>query len=101
MFVKGLGYRVACVAHDGDEIVQLVLGDSIRPNLILMDYRMPTMNGMQAAGKILHVRPEIKIVIATADDSVRQDAISAGLFFIVKPFSMSALAKTLEVALDH
>ena len=100
-FVNGLGYRVACVAHDGDEIVQLVLKDSIRPDLILMDYRMPTMNGIQAAGKILHVRPGIKIVIATADDSVRQDAISAGLFFMLKPFSISALAKTLVVALGH
>jgi CheY-like chemotaxis protein len=99
--VKGLGYHLACVANDGDEIVQLVLEDSIHPDLILMDYRMPTMNGMQAAGKILRVRPEIKIIIDTGDDSVRQDAISAGLFFMLKPFSISALAKTIEEAIGH
>jgi CheY-like chemotaxis protein len=99
--VKGLGYHVACVAHDGDEIVQLVLEDSINPDLILMDYRMPTMNGMQAAERILRVRPEIKIIIATADDTVRKSAISAGLFIIQKPFSISALAKTIKDALGH
>ena len=99
MLVKSLGYHAECVAYDGDEIVQLVLEDSIHPDLILMDYRMPTMNGMQAAERILRVRPEMKIIIATADDSVRRDAISAGLFFIQKPFSISALAKTIEEAL--
>jgi CheY-like chemotaxis protein len=99
--VKSLGYHAACVAHDGDEIVKLVLEDSIYPDLILMDYRMPTMNGIQAAEKILQVRPEIKIIIATADDSVRQDAISLGLFFIQKPFSKLVLGKTIEDALGH
>jgi CheY-like chemotaxis protein len=106
MLVKRLGYHVACVAHDGDEIVQAVLEDSTHLDLILMDYRMPTMNGMQAAEKILRVRPEIKIIIATADESVierdpgEQDVISAGLFFLQKPFSTSALAKTIEDALS-
>jgi len=106
MLVKRLGYHVACVAHDGDEIVQAVLEGSTHPDLILMDYRMPTMNGMQAAEKILRVRPEIKIVIVTADDSVKerdpgeQSIISAGLFFLQKPFPTSALAKTIEDALS-
>jgi len=101
MLVKRLGYHVACVAHDGDEIVQLVLEDSAHPDLILMDYRMPTMNGMQAAEKILRMRPEIKVIIATADQSVRRDVISAGLFLLQKPFSISAVAKTIEEALGY
>jgi CheY-like chemotaxis protein len=106
MLVKRLGYHVACVAHDGDEIVQAVLEGSTHPDLILMDYRMPTMNGMQAAEKILRVRPKIKIIIATADDSVKerdpgeQSIISAGLYFLQKPFSISALVKTIEDALS-
>lgn len=101
MLVKRMGYHPACVAHDGDEIVRFVLEDSIQPDLILMDYRMPRMNGMQAAERILRVRPQTKIIIATADDSVRRDAISAGLFFIQKPFSISALARAIEEALSE
>ena len=100
MLVKSLGHHPEFVAHEGNEIVQAVLEDSIHPDLILMDYRMPTMNGMQAAEKILRVRPEIKIIIATADESVKRDVISAGLFFIQKPFSISALANTMEEALS-
>jgi DNA-binding NtrC family response regulator len=100
IMIKRLGYHAACVAHDGDEIAQAVLEDSIHPDLILMDYRMPTINGMQAAEKILSVRPEIKVIIATADDSVKQDAISAGLFFLQKPFSIAALANAINDALS-
>jgi DNA-binding NtrC family response regulator len=100
ILIKSLGYHAECVAHDGDEIVQAVMEDSIHPDLIVMDYRMPTMNGMQAAEKILRVRPEIKIIIATADESVRRDAIAGGLFFIQKPFSISALANMIEEALN-
>jgi len=61
---------------------------------------------LQEAGKILEARPWIKIIIATADDSVKerdpgeQSIISAGLFFLQKPFSTSALAKTIEDALS-
>ena len=63
-----------------------VLEDSIHPDLILMDYRMPTMNGMQAAEKILRVRPEIKIIIATADDSVRTRCDFFGTFLHAETF---------------
>jgi len=62
---------------------------------------MPTMNGMQDAEMILRLRPEIKIIITTADDSIRRGATSAGLFFIQKPFSISALANTIQLALGN
>ncbi len=97
--VKSLGYRVEFVAHNGAEIVRAVSEDSIQPDLIIMDYRMPVMNGMQAAKEILRVSPDIKIILATADDSVTLDANSAGILFVQKPFSIRLLAKTLEDAL--
>jgi CheY-like chemotaxis protein len=101
MLVRSLGYRAECVAYDGDEIVQLVLEDSIHPDLILMDYRMPTMNGLQAAERIRRVRPEMKIIIATADDSVRRDVTAAGIYFLQKPFSISALSRMIEEAVGR
>jgi len=77
-----------------------VLEDIVHPDLILMDYRMPTMNGIRAAEKILRVTPEIKIIVITADDSVKQGVISAGLLFLQKPFSIAALTKTIQDALS-
>jgi DNA-binding NtrC family response regulator len=99
MLIKKLGYQEECVAHDGDKIVQFIVKDGLRPDLIIMDYRMPTMNGMHAAKKILQLLPKMRIIIASADDSVRNDAADSGMFFIQKPFSMSALANSIESAL--
>ena len=99
MVVAKLGHQMEFVAHDGDEIVQAVMDERIHHDLILMDYRMPTMNGMQAAEQILQVKPDVKIIIATADDLVRRDTDAAGLLFIQKPFSIRALAKIIDEAL--
>jgi CheY-like chemotaxis protein len=97
--LEHLGYRTL-MAGDGDEIVDQVLdAKEAAPDLILMDYRLPKTNGLEAAKAILRKRPIIKIIISTADDSVRRDAISAGMTFLQKPFSMDELASAIAESL--
>jgi CheY-like chemotaxis protein len=97
--VSRLGYQVEFVARDGDELVDAVSKGSIHPDVILMDYRMARMNGLEAAAKVLRIAPKTQIILDTADDLVRRDATSAGLFFLLKPFPTVALVKTIEDAL--
>jgi CheY-like chemotaxis protein len=99
MLIKNLGYREDFVADDGYKIVQAVLEEGVSPDLILMDYRMPVMNGLQAAERILKANPRMKIILTTADDSVMQDAKAAGVPFLRKPFTISALSKMMEETL--
>jgi len=96
LLIKNLGYRIDFVAHDGDEIVRAVSEKGIRPDLILMDYRMPILNGFQAAERIRQILPDVKIVVESADDTIKKEVISSGLYFIQKPFSMPTLAQTLR-----
>jgi len=99
--LEHLGYA-ALTANDGDEIVNQVLyGDEAAPDVILMDYRMPKMNGLEAAKRILRNRPGIKIIMSTADDSVKQEAISAGMTFLQKPFSLDELASAIGESLGE
>jgi CheY-like chemotaxis protein len=95
MLIRHLGYDIECIAHGGDEIVQAVM-DGKHPDVIIMDYRMPGMNGLQVAEMVLKEMPNVKITIASADDSIRQATLSAGLSFLPKPFSVSSLARLLE-----
>jgi CheY-like chemotaxis protein len=96
LLVKTLGYKTEFIGHDGKEIVDAVLGGRVSPGLIIMDYRMPTMNGIQAADTIRRVKSDTKIILATADDSVKGEAISPGLYYIQKPFSIQALKSIVE-----
>jgi CheY-like chemotaxis protein len=99
--LEHLGYRIL-TANDGDEIVDQVLhGHEAAPDVILMDYRMPKMNGLEAAKMILRVRPGVKIIMSTADDSVKQEAISAGMTFLQKPFSLDELANAIRESLGE
>jgi two-component system chemotaxis response regulator CheY len=99
--LEHLGYTTL-TANDGDEIVSQVLyGHEAAPDVILMDYRMPKMNGLDAAKKILRNRPGVKIIMSTADDSVKQEAISAGMTFLQKPFSLDELASAIRKSLGE
>lgn len=94
ILIRNLGHEVVFVARDGKEIVEAIQND-LAPDLILMDYRMPVMNGMQAAYKIRSTKPSVRIVIVSADDSIKDEVQSQGLVFLEKPFSIAMLAETV------
>ena len=70
--------EVVGTSGDGAEAVDMV-GDK-RPDLILMDLKMPVMNGVEATRQIRAKHPEVKILVLTtyADDEWVFDAIQAG-----------------------
>ena len=91
LMLARMGAQIECAASDGDEIVQAVKDGKAHPDVIIMDYRMPRMGGLEAAERIRQVAPSTRIVIATADDSAKQRVLTAGFEYIQKPFSMGEL----------
>lgn len=71
-------FEVVGVAHDGAEAVDVVA--ATRPDLVLMDLRMPIMNGIQATRKIREQFPMTRVLVLTTydDDEWVFDAIRAG-----------------------
>jgi CheY-like chemotaxis protein len=94
--LRRLGYLVEFVAHDGSEIVNAVAEGRVHPDVILMDYRMPMMNGLEASRNVLNNLPNVKIVIISADDSIKQAAHAAGLRFLQKPCRTASIALLLK-----
>ena len=70
--------EVVGIADDGDVAVEMVAKET--PDLVLMDLKMPIMNGVEATRQILTKYPEVKVLVLTTydDDEWVFDAIRAG-----------------------
>ncbi|MHA1489913.1 MAG: response regulator [Promethearchaeota archaeon] len=96
------GYNVTASARDGEEAVKLFKNFSNKPDVILMDHRMPIKNGLEAAKEILEINNKSIIIFASADKSIREEAISIGaMSFKDKPFTIERLVNNIEKALNR
>src|SRR5262245_53448392 len=92
------GHDVCAEARDGVEAVELA--DAERPELAILDVKMPRLDGIEAARKILDERP-IPIVMLTAygQDELVARAVEAGVFgYLVKPFREQDLLPAIRTA---
>jgi len=93
------GLRVVAIAGDGQTGVEAVLRE--RPDLVLMDIKMPVMDGLEAARQILAAyRVCIVMLTAYATEEYRQQAAELGACgYIVKPITAQTLLPQLQRAL--
>jgi len=84
-------------AKNGEEAVKMV--EEGQYDIVLMDIKMPVMDGLEATRKIKETHPDLPIVALTANafDSDRQLAFDAGCNdFLSKPVSSDACLKTIK-----
>ena len=95
----GLGYLVVGEAGDGVSVINL--SRELRPDLVLMDIKMPKLDGIQAA-KILTEEKIAPVLLLTAysDRELVERAKEAGVVnYIVKPFREAELLPAIEIAM--
>lgn len=91
------GYRVMGTAFDGEEAVRKYASSEEKPDVVIMDHRMPVMNGVEATKEILRMNPKQKIIFVSADVMVEKEAKEAGAVeFLPKPFRMDDLIEKME-----
>ena len=92
------GFDVCAEAKDGEEAVTLARAHE--PDLAILDVKMPHLDGIEAARRILDERP-IPIVMLTAygHDELVSRAVEVGVFgYLVKPFREQDLLPALHTA---
>lgn len=82
---------------DGFEAVNTIR-ENVEIDIVLMDIRLPRMNGFEAVAKIREINPELPVIIQTAYamDSTREEAEQLGCDFITKPIIIESLLNTLK-----
>jgi two-component system, response regulator PdtaR len=92
------GFEVCGEARDGEEAVELARAE--KPDLAVLDVKMPRLDGIEAARRIVAERP-IPIVMLTAygQDELVARAVEAGVFgYLVKPFRETDLLPAIQAA---
>ncbi len=94
-----LGFTVVAAVSNGKEAVKLVA--ELKPNLVIMDIKMPEMDGLEAAAAITASGP-IPIILITglSSEETASKAIEAGVFaYLVKPVTKKQLEPAIRLAL--
>jgi len=84
-------------ANDGEQAVQRV--DKVQPDIILMDMKMPRMDGVAATRAILQKHPHIKIIALTSfkEEEMIQDVLQAGAIgYLLKDITADELAAAIH-----
>jgi len=94
-FLASKGYEVL-TASSGEEALRRVKED--RPHLVLLDVRMPKMNGIEVLRRIREIDAETGVIMVTAvnEEDVGRKALELGAFdYIVKPLDLKYLERSL------
>lgn len=95
------GFEVVAEAADGEKAVALV--EELRPDLVVMDVKMPLLDGISAA-EIINRKKLAPVVLLTAfsqRELVERAAEAGALAYVVKPFTPNDLIPAIEVALSR
>ena len=95
-YVASMGFEV-CSAADGDQAMELIIHEGLRPGLVLLDLRLPVMSGWELLSAFDRSQPLAQIpcvVITGVDDHGLGDRRQTTV--LRKPFALSDLARELR-----
>ncbi len=91
------GIPMAFTAYDGREAVEKFERENPKPSIVIIDYRLPDMDGMDVMKQILSMEPHTRIIFISGDESVRHESLDAGAtVFLKKPTSIKDITVTIN-----
>jgi CheY-like chemotaxis protein len=91
------GYTTVIVSNGKEALPYLDEENGRRPDLIILDLRMPEMNGLEAMGHILKSRQGVPVIIHTAYAGYRRDVMAmAADAYVVKSHDLTRLKETIR-----
>ena len=99
--LTNLGYLVVGEANDGRSAVNMAR--ELRPDLIIMDIKMPDMDGIEAAQVLTaeKIAPVLLLTAYSQQDLIERAKEAGVVGYLVKPFRESSLAPAIEITLSR
>ncbi|WP_179429984.1 ANTAR domain-containing response regulator [Spelaeicoccus albus] len=99
--LREVGYDVVGEADDGESAIRLA--EELRPDLVVMDIKMPVLDGISAAERITKARiaPVVLLTAFSQRELVERARDAGAMAYVVKPFTANDLVPALEIALSR
>jgi response regulator NasT len=95
------GYTVVGEAGDGETAVRLA--EELKPDLVILDVKMPVLDGLSAAEQIhqAHIAPTLMLTAFSQRELVERARDAGAMAYIVKPFNKGDLVPAIEMAVSR
>jgi response regulator NasT len=93
------GYEVVAQAENG--AVAIELAKKFKPDLAILDVKMPEMDGITAAEQIITLAPVLMLTAFSQRELVERARDAGVMAYVVKPFSISDLVPAIEIAISR
>ena len=99
--LRDAGYQVVGEAADGEQAVELA--QEHKPDLVVMDIKMPVLDGISAAERIVSARiaPVVLLTAFSQQELVERARDAGAMAYVVKPFTAADLLPALEIAISR
>jgi response regulator NasT len=97
--LQGAGYEVVAEATNGQEAIDLA--NEHKPDLAILDVKMPVLDGISAAEKIIDLVPVLMLTAFSQKELVDRARDAGVMAYVVKPFTIGDLIPAIEIAISR
>jgi response regulator NasT len=93
------GYQVVGQAVNGQEAIELA--KTHKPDLMILDVKMPVLDGISAAEKIIDICPVLMLTAFSQRELVERARDTGVMAYVVKPFTINDLLPAIEISISR
>ena len=93
------GYQVVGQGVDGQEAIELA--NTHKPDLMILDVKMPVLDGISAAEKIIDICPVLMLTAFSQRELVERARDTGVMAYVVKPFTINDLLPAIEISISR
>ena len=93
------GYEVIAQASNGLDAIKFA--EDLKPDLAILDVKMPELDGISAAEKIINISPVLMLTAFSQKELVERARDAGVMAYVVKPFTIADLVPAIEIAVSR
>ncbi len=97
--LQGAGYEVVAQASNGQEAIELT--KEHKPDLAILDVKMPVLDGISAAEQIIELAPVLMLTAFSQRELIDRARDAGVMAYVVKPFTIGDLVPAIEIAISR